>query len=34
MFWIHGFLQPLWPFATLGWPNKTYELKDFIQPQF
>ncbi len=23
------FSSALWPFATLGWPNKTYELKKF-----
>ena len=25
------FSSALWPFATLGWPNKTYELKDFTK---
>ena len=25
------FSSALWPFATLGWPNKTYELKRFYK---
>ena len=29
MFLILGFHQLLWPFATLGWPNKTKELSKF-----
>ena len=24
------FSSALWPFATLGWPKKTYELKRFL----
>ena len=28
------FSSGLWPFATLGWPEKTPELKNFIQQVF
>ena len=28
------FSSGLWPFATLGWPDKKDFVKNFIQPQF
>ena len=28
--WTHGLAQPLWPFFTMGWPNQTADLEDFI----
>ena len=29
MYLIHGFSSALWPFSTLGWPNKTEDLEYF-----
>ena len=28
------FSSALWPFSTLGWPNKNNLLRNFIQPMF